>query len=187
MPATLSAENRIKSHLEKLGCTSAFLANLAQIPASRLSEAFRGIRPLSNSDGILLDGILKRIDELVEAFRPVPVALENPRVIGELLEDLRDRRLTEAYCVRYGRNFFAGRINGQVRSTFSLLQSCPMIHLVAAQVQEALRPSWQDDVEIIKNPYASPDGIFSDFADVWDVKPEPNSLKHPFGPVQARV
>ncbi len=171
--AKLSSENLIKEHLARLNCSADFLAGLAGIPPSRLSQAFRGIKPLTNEDSVCLDHVLTELDELVEAFRPVPVALTNPQQIRALLDDIKDRRLTEAYCVRFGRNFFIGRQNGNVKSSFNSLQSTPMDHLTASKVAEALRESWPD-AEVVKNPFASVDSIATDFDDIWN-EPESGS------------
>jgi hypothetical protein len=65
--------------------TNDFLAVLAGIPASRLSQAFRAIKPLSKADGEMLWDLLKELETLVESAAPVPVSFRNPIVIRDLL------------------------------------------------------------------------------------------------------
>jgi hypothetical protein len=169
MPALLSAENRIREHLARLNCTAGFLSQLAQIPASRLSEASRGVRPLSNDDAELLEGLLKELDALVEAFQPIPIQLTNPQQIRALLDDIKDRRLAEAFCVKVGeRSWFYQRRGGKVLSSFSMLQGAAMTRLVAEKVAASLRANYPDeDIAVARNMFASPDSIATEFHDVW--------------------
>ena len=83
--ASLSYETRIQEKMRSLGCTSDFFAVLAGIPPSRLSQAFRAIKPLSNSDGEMLIGLLKDLEALTASVAPVPVSFRNPIVIRDLL------------------------------------------------------------------------------------------------------
>jgi hypothetical protein len=87
MFATLSYENRISEKMQSLGCSADFLSVLARVPASRLSHAFRGVRPLSNADGEMFLSILKGLEALVQSVAPVPVAFKNPSLIRELIND----------------------------------------------------------------------------------------------------
>lgn len=87
--ATLSYENRIQQKIRSLGCSADFLAVLAEIPPSRLSQAFRAIRPLSNSDGEVLLAWLTELEALVESVAPIPVAFKNPGAIRELFNARR--------------------------------------------------------------------------------------------------
>jgi hypothetical protein len=167
--AKLSAENRIKESLTRLDCTASFIATLAGIPANRLSEAFRGVKELSNKDAELIEEILKRIDMLVLAFEPVPISLVNPTKIKALLNDIEDRRLAEAYCVRFGRSWFCSREAGQVKSSFSMLMSTSMDHLTAEKIAAALNKMLPDaEAEVVRNPFASADSIVDSFDDVWN-------------------
>jgi hypothetical protein len=184
----MSQESFLRERVAKLDTTADFLASLTGITATKLSQAFRGIRPLSGPDAETLNKTLSELDELVGLFSPVPIKLENATVIKELLSDLRDRRSTTAFCVRLDdRTWFAGRTAGRVQSAFSMLLAEAMDHLTASQVAEALKPSWPD-VHIFRNPYASEDSIASEFTEVWNEKKTAadTALDHPFGPVQAR-
>jgi hypothetical protein len=93
MYAKFSYENRIQEKMRALEITSDFLAVLAGIPASRLSQSFRGLKALSNSDGEMLLGVLKELESLAERAAPIPVAFRNPVLIRALL---RDRGETKA-------------------------------------------------------------------------------------------
>jgi hypothetical protein len=88
----MSQESFLRERIARLDCTADFLCSLTGIPATRLSQAFRGIKALPGPDAEKLNKTLSDLDELVKAFSPVPVKLENPMVIGELLEDSRNRQ-----------------------------------------------------------------------------------------------
>jgi hypothetical protein len=91
MFATLSYENRIMEKMRALGCTADFLSVMARVPASRLSHAFRGVRPLTNEDGEMFMDILNALENLVESVSPVPVSFKNPQLIRDLIKDRSER------------------------------------------------------------------------------------------------
>ncbi len=91
MFASLSAEKRIEDRRQLLGCSAIFLSSLAGIPASRLSFALRGLKPLENVDAIKLLDLTDRLLAIKEAFSPLPIALVNPEEVRGLLHAM-DRR-----------------------------------------------------------------------------------------------
>ena len=85
MYASLSHEARIRQKLQQLDCTADFLSVLAQIPRTRLSQAWNCIKPLKNADGEKFLSLLKQMEELAASVAPVPVSFKNPEIIRELL------------------------------------------------------------------------------------------------------
>jgi hypothetical protein len=87
MYAKYSAEARIQERMRSLEISNDFLAVLAGIPSSRLSLAFRAIKPLSNSDGERLLSLLSELEALAERAAPIPVAFKNPALIRDLIKE----------------------------------------------------------------------------------------------------
>jgi hypothetical protein len=90
----MSQETLIREHIARLGCSSDFLCSLSGITPTKMSKAIRGLVSLTGPEVITVDSTLAELDALVKAFAPVPISLENPRIIGDLLEDIRNRNLT---------------------------------------------------------------------------------------------
>jgi hypothetical protein len=93
MSTLFSLENQITRRMDQLGLTADFLSALAQIPASRLSGAFRGVRPLESQQGLALIALLDKLDRLVAQAGPLPVSFKNPIAIRDLLTALDDGRV----------------------------------------------------------------------------------------------
>jgi hypothetical protein len=88
MLPTLSAERRIKRHLDDLQATVTFLAILdGQISDSRLSIALRGLKNLENNDSIRLLELLERCIRLRDSFEPIPLSFDQPASIKVLLQN----------------------------------------------------------------------------------------------------
>jgi hypothetical protein len=86
--------NLIKQRMLKLdNMTADFLANLAGIPGTRLSLAFRGVRELDNDQIVHLSNTLQQLEDLAAALAPIPVAFKNPRAIREVLEQRKNGNL----------------------------------------------------------------------------------------------
>jgi hypothetical protein len=85
---TYSDENILRDRLGLLNCSTSFLAALAGVPQSRLSLAFNGTRSLDRDDANRLKELTAQLLELVEAFKPVPLALQNPAEVQLLLSAL---------------------------------------------------------------------------------------------------
>ncbi len=74
-----------------LGCSAIFLSALANIPASRLNFALRGLKPLENPDAAKLLELTDRLLAIREAFQPIPVELTRVDEVRGLL-NVMDRR-----------------------------------------------------------------------------------------------
>ena len=89
MLPTLSAENRIKRHLNDLQATASFLAVLdGQISDSRLSIALRGLKNLENHHATRLLELAERCVRLRDAFEPIPLDFSQPARIRVLLDNM---------------------------------------------------------------------------------------------------
>ncbi len=92
--ATLAPENRINAQLGEMGLAGSFLCAVADIPATRLSQALRGIKPLDNDDARILLNLLDELRAWTKAFEPVPFALDNPTRVKAFLKIVHDLDLT---------------------------------------------------------------------------------------------
>jgi hypothetical protein len=68
---TLSPENRIKTYAQELGISHATLCAVCGTSPDRLGQAVRGMKPLSNEDGLVMVETLLRLLDLVEAIKPL--------------------------------------------------------------------------------------------------------------------
>jgi hypothetical protein len=83
----MSHELMFQERMRKLGnITADFLAHLAGVSGSRLSQAFRGIRSLDNDQTIIIADTLRDLEELATATAPIPISFVNPSKIREVLE-----------------------------------------------------------------------------------------------------
>jgi len=65
--------------MRALGVSNAFVSALCQIEQTKLSYAFRQLRPLSNEEGLLLATTLGRPIELRETIAPLQIDLKTPK------------------------------------------------------------------------------------------------------------
>jgi hypothetical protein len=87
-------ESSIQNRMQKLGgITASFLARLTDVPETRLSQAFRGIRDLDNQHIFEIAKALNELEELQTACAPVPVSFVSPKVIRAVLEERRTGNL----------------------------------------------------------------------------------------------
>jgi hypothetical protein len=105
---TLSMEKQIEDRRLLLNCSAAFLCALAGIPASRLSYALRGLRPLPNVDGKKLMNLTYHLLEIKEAFSPLPIALVNVDEVRKLLNVMDRKQMTPDDIRRIVANVFEG-------------------------------------------------------------------------------
>jgi len=90
MLTSFSVESRLQRKMDRLGITADFLSVLAGIPASRLSQAFRGIRALDNAQGSVLERLIDSLEELANRAAPLPLSFKNPAAIKEVLKKVDD-------------------------------------------------------------------------------------------------
>jgi hypothetical protein len=86
MFASLSPEVRAPQMMRELGISSAFISALCRIEQTKLSFAFRQIKPLSNEEGLRLTQTLGRLIEIREAVAPLAIDLKNPSNARLLLD-----------------------------------------------------------------------------------------------------
>ena len=78
MFASLSPEVRGPQMMRELGISNAFVCALCRIEATKLSYAFRQLKPLGNEEGLRLTQTLGRLIEIREAVAPLQIDLKNP-------------------------------------------------------------------------------------------------------------
>jgi hypothetical protein len=86
MFASLSTEVRAPQMMRELGISTAFVSALCSIEQTRLSYAFRQLKPLPGSDAEKLNKVLSRLLDLRDAFHPLQVDLKNPMNARSILE-----------------------------------------------------------------------------------------------------
>jgi hypothetical protein len=91
MLATLSAENRALGMMRELSISNAFVSVLCKIEQTKLSYAFRGLKTLSNEEGLLLMKTLSRLIEIRNNVSPLTVDLKNPANARLLIEAFEGR------------------------------------------------------------------------------------------------
>jgi hypothetical protein len=94
MPAKFSSEARIRERKDMLGVSAAFLAATVGIPQSVLSDAFRGVRSLSNAKGEELLALTSELIMLTEALRPLSMPFHNADETIRLLDHLHKNNIT---------------------------------------------------------------------------------------------
>ena len=78
MFASLSTEVRAPQMMRELGVSIAFVSALCSIEQTRLSFAFRQMKPLLNEEARKLNAVLPRLLELRDAVHPLQIDLKNP-------------------------------------------------------------------------------------------------------------
>ena len=79
MFASLSAEVRAPELMRELGVSNAFVSAFSGIEQTKLSFAFRQLKPLSNAESEKLMRILHRLIVLRESLRPLAIDLKSPQ------------------------------------------------------------------------------------------------------------
>jgi hypothetical protein len=77
MLTALCPEVRGPQMMRELGVSNAFVSALCRIEQTKLSWAFRGLKPLLNDDGRHLTQTLGRLIEIREAIAPLQIDLKN--------------------------------------------------------------------------------------------------------------
>ena len=85
MFAALSPEVRGPQLMRELGISNAFVSALCRIESTKLSFAFRQLKPLSNDEGLRLVNALSRLVEIQENVRPLAVDLRSPEAARKVL------------------------------------------------------------------------------------------------------
>jgi len=93
MFTSLSAESRINARLQELDCSVIFICATAGIPATRLNQALRGLKPLSHQDAQLLLDLTQRLVQLRDSLSPVPLGLNDPKQVRSLLGLMDERNI----------------------------------------------------------------------------------------------
>jgi len=76
--ATYSVERRIRQALFDLGCSpSQFAIICGHLSQQRLSQAFSGLKPLLNEDGMVLEACVKELQELCQSVLPLSIDFRN--------------------------------------------------------------------------------------------------------------
>jgi hypothetical protein len=83
-------ENEIKRKAASLEVSLNFLSALSGVSSTKLSTAFNNARRLNREDAKTLQTVIRELEALVEACRPIPIRFANPAAIRELLEAKRD-------------------------------------------------------------------------------------------------
>src|SRR4029077_1724065 len=78
MYAALSPEVRGQQMVRDLGVSAAFVSALTGIEQTKLSRAFRQLKPLSNAEGMRLTQTLLTLIQLRDALAPLQLDLKNP-------------------------------------------------------------------------------------------------------------
>lgn len=98
MYATFSVEGRMNEFIRRETASTHFLATLASLRGirglsqSRLSQALRG-RNLEHDPAQALDGLLRELERLRDAVKPIPVSFRSPQEIDVLLNLITDGQL----------------------------------------------------------------------------------------------
>lgn len=104
--ATFSNENRLRGCLLELNCSGTFLAALAGMSQSKLSQCLSGVRTLSEEDASYLLGLTERLMALRQAFGIVPLELSNPKSVRALLDVMDEKGITTEQVAEAIRNLF---------------------------------------------------------------------------------
>jgi hypothetical protein len=88
--ASNTSETVLRGRIDGLGMASDYLALLSGVPASRLSQAWRGIKPLDAATAERLLALTASLEALQKALWPIPLALSgNPVPVRNLLDTIR--------------------------------------------------------------------------------------------------
>ena len=119
--ASLSAEVRAKKLMQDLGLRQSFVAAICDVGESQLSKAFRGMRELSNEEGLRLITTLTRLAALRDALSPLAIDFRDPRAAQGVLDAFYGfsaeeihRKVTKNSCA--GQSFGSGPIPDKAKA-----------------------------------------------------------------------
>lgn len=96
--AKFSPEGRLIEFIHEERSTASFIASLAKLRGvprltqSRLNEVERGV-PLNHDDASNLDALMRELEHLRDAVKPIPVRYWNALDVNELLNLIREGKL----------------------------------------------------------------------------------------------
>lgn len=94
MFASLSPEVRGPQLMRELGVSNAFVSVLCSIEPTKLSFAFRQLKPLPGHEGQRLVDTLQRLKQVRDAMGIVPLGLVDPQKTAELLSAMDEANVT---------------------------------------------------------------------------------------------
>ena len=92
MFATFSSERRVQERMAALGLSAANLAVVSGISATKISNAFRGLREFDSIESTKLLAVTSELIELVEAVRPLQLPT-NAADLARILDHLRREQI----------------------------------------------------------------------------------------------
>jgi len=179
MNATYSVEAKIQNFMTLRDTSADFVAGAAQLEgiggasSSRLSQAFRG-RPLPAETAVPLAKLVDDVEAYCASMHPVPIALRNPVVIMELVNNFRKRREKQSRPVPFavifiGPALFKQIVSGRVETTTDFQECCAFKDvLVASATARLLNDMGQVGVRFttITNEFRAPETFVSKLSDV---------------------
>lgn len=96
--ATFSVERRIRQALFDMQCSPAQFSVITgnYVSQQRLSQAFSGLKPLANEDGMALEAWVKELQELCRSVLPLSIDFRNVVGVKQALETRRRAELERA-------------------------------------------------------------------------------------------
>jgi hypothetical protein len=91
----LSAEKLISDRMKRMDLKASALAAITReldhyVPETTISRALNGIKDLDNETGVFLSGVLKDLENLIQAAYPVPLSMKNPAILARLIVDIKN-------------------------------------------------------------------------------------------------
>jgi hypothetical protein len=173
MPTELSSENQISRRMTDAGYSADFLAALAKIPPSRLSQAFRGIKPVGGPQGIPLLKLQDKIDDLIRLAAPLPLSWKNPAVIRSLITASEEGRLRitvencqpgpkqDGFSIQmHNGQFFVRRIKDaetfKIVDSMNFMQGSLMTEEIADAILDLLEKTGHGGCKKVSNRFGDP-------------------------------
>jgi hypothetical protein len=108
MYASFSPEVRGPQLMRDLGISNAFVSALCRIEPTKLSFAFRQLKPLPEYEGRRLVETLARLKEIRKALGIIPLGLADVRAVQSLLDEMDLQRITPQQLGEAVQNLFGG-------------------------------------------------------------------------------
>jgi hypothetical protein len=107
--ATLDSRNRVRGRLQDLGMSAIALAKLSGIPASRINLGLRNLADWSPADQNCLLDLTIRLQEIRDAFAPLPLSMGDPEQLRNLLDHVDRNNITPADIRELVQTIFKGK------------------------------------------------------------------------------
>jgi hypothetical protein len=108
--AAYSTEQVVRDRMSQLGISAVALARVAGVPPSRLNLVLTNVKDFSPEDAALFRKLTSTLVEIQDAFAPLGLNFNDPKMVQTLLTKMKESEVTSADIAALVRKLFEPKI-----------------------------------------------------------------------------